>query len=153
MATKNRIAYALPIIQIIQILSDKFHKQMCLRLIYREQVAITSTPKTVLHHGFGGLLYSRHSSIAFSASPTPKPPAVRLTFHSTEKHHSYAVYKLTYRLGYSIIILIRVCLKSDRQKITDTKSCKRKDDTVDIRRFIFSVLLYGSVLYSIFHLP
>lgn len=89
----------------------------------------------------------------FSASPTPKPPAVRPTFRSTEKHHSYAVYKLTYRLGYSIIILIRVCLKSDRQKITDTKSCKRKDDTVDIRRFIFSVLLYGSVLYSIFHLP
>lgn len=89
----------------------------------------------------------------FSASPTPKPPAVNLTFHSTEKHHSYAVYKLTYRLGYSIIILIRVCLKSGRQKITDTKSCKRKDDTVDIRRFIFSVLLYGSVLYSIFHLP
>lgn len=89
----------------------------------------------------------------FSASPTPKPPAVCLTFRSTEKHHSYAVYKLTYRLGYSIIILIRVCLKSDRQKISDTKSCKRKDDTVDIRRFIFSVLLYGSVLYSIFHLP
>lgn len=89
----------------------------------------------------------------FSASPTPKPPAVNLTFRSTEKHHSYAVYKLTYRLGYSIIILIRVCLKSDRQKISDTKSCKRKDDTVDIRRFIFSVLLYGSVLYSIFHLP
>ena len=63
----------------------------------------------------------------FSASPIPKPPAVRLTFRSTEKHHSYAVYKLTYRLGYSIIILIRVCLKSDRRKITDTKSCKRKD--------------------------
>ena len=41
MATKNRIAYALPIIQIIQILSDKFHKQMCLRLIYRERVGIT----------------------------------------------------------------------------------------------------------------
>lgn len=112
--------------------------------------AITSTPETVLHNGFGGLLCS---GITFSASPTPKPPVVRPTFRSTEKHHSYAVYKLTYRLGYSIIILIRVCLKSDRQKITDTKSCKRKDDTVDIRRFIFSVLLYGSVLYSIFHLP
>lgn len=110
-------------------------------------------PETVSHHGFGGLLYGRHRSITFSASPTPKPPAVNLTFRSTEKHHSYAVYKLTYRLGYSIIILIRVCLKSGRQKITDTKSCKRKDDTVDIRRFIFSVLLYGSVLYSIFHLP
>ena len=123
---------------------------MCLRLIYRERVAITSTPETVLYHGFGGLLCS---GITFLPPPTPKPPAVRPTFRSTEKHHSYAVYKLTYRLGYSIIILIRVCLKSDRQKITDTKSCKRKDDTVDIRRFIFSVLLYGSVLYSIFHLP
>lgn len=40
MATKNQIAYALPIIQIIQILSDKFHKQMCLRLIYRERVGM-----------------------------------------------------------------------------------------------------------------
>ena len=40
MATKNQIAYALPIIQIIQILSDKFHKQMCLRLIYRERVGV-----------------------------------------------------------------------------------------------------------------
>lgn len=111
-------------------------------------------PETVLHHGFGGLLYGWHrNGITFLPPPTPKPSAVRPTFRSTEKHHSYAVYKLTYRLGYSIIILIRVCLKSGRQKITDTKSCKRKDDTVDIRRFIFSVLLYGSVLYSIFHLP
>lgn len=40
MATKNRIVYALPIIQIIQILSDKFHKQMRLRLVYRERVGI-----------------------------------------------------------------------------------------------------------------
>ena len=131
-------------------LSDKPHKQKCLRLVYRERVGITSTPETVLHHGFRGFVMQLHH---FSASPTPKPPAVNLTFRSTEKHYSYAVYKLTYRLGYSIIILIRVCLKSDRRKITDTKSCKRKDDTVDIRRFIFSVLLYGSVLYSIFHLP
>lgn len=55
MATKNRIAYALPIIQIIQILSDKFHKQMCLRLIYRERVGI------ILHPGklpiIGSLLF------------------------------------------------------------------------------------------------
>lgn len=138
------IIYAIPIIR------TKLHIQNCLSHSFQEQVVITSTPETVLHHGFGGLLCS---GITFSASPTPKPPAVCLTFRSTEKHHSYAVYKLTYRLGYSIIILIRVCLKSDRQKITDTKSCKRKDDTVDIRRFIFSVLLYGSVLYSIFHLP
>lgn len=107
-------------------------------------------PRNRFTSRFRGFVMQRHH---FSASPTPKPPAVNLTFRSTEKHHSYAVYKLTYRLGYSIIILIRVCLKSDRQKISDTKSCKRKDDTVDIRRFIFSVLLYGSVLYSIFHLP
>lgn len=116
-------------------------------------MAIT-TPETVSHHGFRGfVVYLAQKRHHFSASPTPKPPTVNLTFRSTEKQHSYAVYKLTYRLGYSIIILIEVCLKSDRQKITDTKSCKRKDDTVDIRRFIFSVLLYGSVLYSIFHLP
>lgn len=38
LATKNRIAYALPIIQIMQILSAKSHKQMRLRLIYRERV-------------------------------------------------------------------------------------------------------------------
>ena len=42
MATKNRIAYALPIIQIIQILSAKSYKQKCLRLIYRERVGILS---------------------------------------------------------------------------------------------------------------
>ena len=41
MATKNRIAYALPIIQIMKILSAKSHKQMCLRLVYRERVGIT----------------------------------------------------------------------------------------------------------------
>lgn len=107
-------------------------------------------PRNRFTSRFRGFVVQRHH---FFRLPTPKLPAVNLTFRSTEKHHSYAVYKLTYRLGYSIIILIRVCLKSGRQKITDTKSCKRKDDTVDIRRFIFSVLLYGSVLYSIFHLP
>ena len=128
----------------------KFLSAKQLKSVLHLGVGITSTPETVLHHSFGGLLYGWHrSGITFP----PPPPAVNLTFRSTEKHHSYAVYKLTYRLGYSIIILIRVCLKSGRQKITDTKSCKRKDDTVDIRRFIFSVLLYGSVLYSIFHLP
>ena len=42
MATKNRIAYALPIIQIMKILSAKSHKQMCLRLVYRERVGIIS---------------------------------------------------------------------------------------------------------------
>jgi hypothetical protein len=52
MATKNRIAYALPIIQIIQILSDKFHKQMCLRLIYRERVGIIpERPKSLENAG------------------------------------------------------------------------------------------------------
>lgn len=142
------IIYAIPIIGVKRSIQNRLGHG------FRERVGITSTPETVLHHGFGGLLYGRHrNGITFSACPIPKPPAVRPTFRSTEKHHSYAVYKLTYRLGYSIIILIRVCLKSDRRKITDTKSCKRKDDTVDIRRFIFSVLLYGSVLYSIFHLP
>lgn len=40
MATKNRIAYALPIIQIMYILSAKHHKQMCLRLICGERVGI-----------------------------------------------------------------------------------------------------------------
>ena len=43
MATKNRIAYALPIIQIMQILLAKSHKQKRLRLIYRERVGIIST--------------------------------------------------------------------------------------------------------------
>ena len=42
MATKNRIAYALPIIQIMKILSAKSHKQMRLRLIYRERVGVIS---------------------------------------------------------------------------------------------------------------
>ena len=45
MATKNRIAYALPIIQIMKILSAKSHKQMRLRLIYRERVGIITNPK------------------------------------------------------------------------------------------------------------
>ena len=40
MATKNRIAYVLPIIQIMEILSAKSHKQMRLRLIYRERVGM-----------------------------------------------------------------------------------------------------------------
>jgi len=31
-------------------------------------VAIT-TPETVLHHGFGGLLYGRHSGITFLPYP------------------------------------------------------------------------------------
>ena len=34
------------------------------------RVAITSTPETVLHHGFGGLLYGRHrSGITFPPAP------------------------------------------------------------------------------------
>ena len=46
MATKNWIAYALPIIQIMQIPYAKSHKQMRLRLIYRERVGIISTEST-----------------------------------------------------------------------------------------------------------
>ncbi|MFR6124639.1 MAG: hypothetical protein ACLUIH_01705 [Eubacterium sp.] len=59
MATKNQIAYALPIIQIIQILSDKFHKQMCLRLIYRERVGVVplglDVPKNPVFMRLSGL--------------------------------------------------------------------------------------------------
>lgn len=33
------------------------------------RVEITSTPETVSHHGFGGLLYGRHSGITFLPSP------------------------------------------------------------------------------------
>ena len=40
MATENRIAYALPIIEIMWIRSAKSHKQMRLRLICRERVGI-----------------------------------------------------------------------------------------------------------------
>ena len=53
MATKNRIAYALPIIQIMKMLSAKSHKQMCLRLVYRERVGIIlKTLKTRINTGF-----------------------------------------------------------------------------------------------------
>lgn len=52
MATKNRIEYALPIIQIIQIFSDKFHKQKCLILIYKERVGIIpERPKSLENAG------------------------------------------------------------------------------------------------------
>lgn len=40
MATKNRIAYPLLIIKIMQILLAKSHEQMRLRLIYRERVGV-----------------------------------------------------------------------------------------------------------------
>ena len=53
MATKNRIAYALPIIQTMWILSAKSHKQMRLRLIYRERVGMTvKTAQTRMNTGF-----------------------------------------------------------------------------------------------------
>ena len=53
MATKNRIAYALPIIQIMKILSAKSHKQMCLRLVYRERVGVRMNAlETQLSCGF-----------------------------------------------------------------------------------------------------
>lgn len=48
MATKNRIAYALPIIQIMKILSAKSHKQMCLRLVYRERVGVKQNRETTV---------------------------------------------------------------------------------------------------------
>jgi len=40
MATKNRIAYALPIIQIMQIPLAKLPIQICLRLVYGERMGI-----------------------------------------------------------------------------------------------------------------
>lgn len=40
MATKNRIAYALPIIQIMQIPFAKIPIQICLRLVYGQRVGI-----------------------------------------------------------------------------------------------------------------
>lgn len=40
MATKNRIEYALPIIQIMQIPLVKLPIQICLRLVYGERVGI-----------------------------------------------------------------------------------------------------------------
>lgn len=42
MATKNRIAYALPIIQIMWRLLAKSPIQNCLRLVYGERVGIVS---------------------------------------------------------------------------------------------------------------
>lgn len=44
MATKNRIAYALPIIQIMQIPLAKSPIQICLRLVYGERVGVISHP-------------------------------------------------------------------------------------------------------------
>ena len=59
MATKNRIAYALPIIQIMKILSAKSHKQMCLRSVYRERVGIVplglDVPKSPVFMQVSGL--------------------------------------------------------------------------------------------------
>lgn len=40
MATKNRIVYALPIIQIMQIRPAKSHKQTCLELVWQERVGV-----------------------------------------------------------------------------------------------------------------
>lgn len=59
MATKNRIAYALPIIQTMWILPAKSHKQMRLRLIYRERVGIISR---VAHRINTGVLKGEMSS-------------------------------------------------------------------------------------------
>lgn len=43
MATKNRIAYALPIIQIMWRLLAKSPIQNCLRLVYGERVGVTNS--------------------------------------------------------------------------------------------------------------
>lgn len=45
LATKNRIAYALPIIQIMRIPTAKLPIQICLRLKFRERVGIIFTLK------------------------------------------------------------------------------------------------------------
>lgn len=53
MATKNRIAYALPIIQIMWRLLAKSPIQNCLRLVYGERVGIVvKTPQTRIATGF-----------------------------------------------------------------------------------------------------
>lgn len=53
MATKNLIAYALPIIQIMQIPLAKSPIQICLRLVYGERVGIVvKTPQTRIDTGF-----------------------------------------------------------------------------------------------------
>lgn len=48
MATKNRIAYALPIIQIMWRLLAKSPIQNCLRLVYGERVGIITDNRFVL---------------------------------------------------------------------------------------------------------
>lgn len=58
MATKNRIAYALPIIQIMWRLLAKSPIQNCLRLVYGERVGIIKTgTKTLKYRGFRAFLF------------------------------------------------------------------------------------------------
>lgn len=58
MATKNRIAYALPIIQIMQIPLAKLPIQICLRLVCGERVGIVATiPKAQYLRGFSGFFF------------------------------------------------------------------------------------------------
>ena len=60
MATKNRIVYALPIIQIMWRLLAKSPIQICLRLIYGERVGIIFTlKKTQLCSRFAALCGSK----------------------------------------------------------------------------------------------
>lgn len=55
MATKNRIAYALPIIQIMWRLLAKSPIQNCLRLVYGERVGIIpERPKSLENAGLLG---------------------------------------------------------------------------------------------------
>lgn len=57
------IIYAIPIIGVKQSIQNRLGHG------FRERVGITSTPETVLHHGFGGLLYGRHSGSTFLSPP------------------------------------------------------------------------------------
>lgn len=60
MATKNRIAYALPIIQIMWRLLAKSPIQNCLRLVYGERVGINrKSLKPQQYQGFQGFQRAR----------------------------------------------------------------------------------------------
>ena len=69
------------IVRIILIIRTKLHIQNCLSHSFQERAAITSTPETVSHHGFGGLLYGWHrSTITFSTSPLQNRRLLTLHF-------------------------------------------------------------------------
>ena len=69
MATKNRIAYALPIIQIMYRLLVKLPIQICLRLGYGERVGMISYAPRHSHsslHGAKSLILSADFPLTFS---------------------------------------------------------------------------------------